>query len=329
MISRRHVLIAGMVTTVVPITPLGRQSAVAQDYPRRTIQIIVPANAGGPSDVGARILASIVEKDLGQSVVVANKAGAGSQIGLTEFARSRPDGYTLGLIPLPGVNTIVLDPERKAAFGVESIIPVINQVFDAGVIWVKADGPYKTLDDLVATARQNPGKLSACTTGILSDDHLAILMLQEAAKVDFRIVHFDGAAQQLTAILGGHVDVAFDNVGSVRKRAQAGEVRVLAVMNPERVRLMPDVPSSTELGYPTVVSSSTRGIGVPKGTPPAVIKVIETSFRRAMSSPDHIQRMEDAGLEVRIMTGAEYASYYADQHIKAKKYTEWALKMRQ
>ncbi|MGE0223200.1 MAG: Bug family tripartite tricarboxylate transporter substrate binding protein [Acetobacteraceae bacterium] len=324
MISRRTLIGTGLAATLPAAGP-----ALAQNYPRRPIQVIVSANAGGPTDVGARILASIMEKDIGQSVVVVNKPGAGAQLGLTELARSRPDGYTIGIVHMPGTNTIILDPDRKAAFNTDSFIMIINQVLDAGVIWVKADSPYKTLGDLVAAAKQAPGKLSACTTGILSDDHLAILMLQEAADINFRIVHFDGAAQQFTAILGGHVDAAFDNVGSVRKRAQAGEVRVLAVMDKQRSKLMPDYPTTAEQGFPTVVSSSTRGYAAPKGTPPEIVKYLETHLKKAMETPEHMRRMEEVGLEVRIMTGEEYAKYFADQHATAAKYTEWAKKLQQ
>ena len=103
----------------------------------------------------------------------------------------------------------------------------MNQVLDPGLIWVKGDSPYKTLADLIDAAKKNPGKISACTTGILSDDHLAILMVQEATEAEFRIVHFDGGAQQITGVLGGHVDVAFDNVGGVFKRVQSGECAAL------------------------------------------------------------------------------------------------------
>lgn len=303
--------------------------ALAQDYPRRGLQMIVAAAAGGPTDVGARILASILEKDIGQSVVIVNKPGAGAQLGLTEFARSRPDGYTLGFVHLPGTNTIILDPERKAIFNTESFALLVNQVFDTGAIWVKADSPFKSLADLVAAAKKDPGKISACTTGILSDDHLAIMMLEEAADIRFRIVHFDSAAQQFTAILGGHVDVAFDNVGSVRKRAMAGEVRVLAVTDTQRSKLMPDTPCTGELGYPSVVSSSTRGLAVPKGTPKPVQEYLVNALKKAMENPEHLKKMEDVGLEVRIMTGDEYQKYFNDVHAKAIKYTEWAKKMQQ
>lgn len=319
MISRRTLL--GTATAAAAPLP-----ALAQDYPRRGLQIIVPANAGGPSDIGARILASLLEKEVGQSVVVVNKPGAGAQLGLTEFVRSRPDGYTLGIVHLPGTNTIILDPERKTIFGPDGFILLVNQVLDPGVIWVKADSPFKTLADLVAAAKKEPGKLSACTTGILSDDHLAVLMLEEASGARFRVVHFDGAAQQFTAILGGHVDVAFDNVGSVRKRAMAGEVRVLAVMDNERSKLMPDSPTTKELGFPTVVSSSTRGVAVPKGTPPAVQAYLVNALKKAMSTPEHATKMADVGLEVRMMSGAEYQTYFDNVHSLAKKYTEAARK---
>ena len=302
--------------------------ALAQNYPRRNIQLIVAFPAGGSTDVGARILAAAAEKALGQTITVVNKAGAGGQIGFTEFARARPDGYTLGFLNLPGVNTIVLDPERKAAFTMDSFIPVVNQVLDPGLIWVKADSPYKTLADLIEGARKQPGKLSACTTGILSDDHLAILMMQEAAKVEFRIVHFDGGAQQLAGVMGGHVDVAFDNVGGVAKRIQSGELRGLAVTDNERSKFVPDVPTTKELGFGTVISSSTRGVGAPKGTPPEVLKVIEAAFVKAVEDPEQVKKMNDVGLALKPMVGAEYAKYYADLHKQAAKYTECALKMR-
>ena len=322
MICRRVLIGTGLAAGAVGLTG----AAHAQDFPRRTIQLIVPTPPGGPTDVGARIVASIVEKDIGQPVVIVNKPGAGSQLGLTELTRARPDGYTIGFVTMPGISTISLDPERKASFTIESFALIINQVFDAGVIWVRADSPFKSLADLVEAARKAPSKLTACTTGPLSDDHLAIMMLEETANIRFRIVHFDGAAQQFTAILGGHVDVAFDNVGSVRKRAMSGEVRVLAVADKARTKLMPDVPTTTELGYPTVISSSTRGIAAPKGTPPAIVSYLAEAFRKAMETPDHIRKMEDVGLEVRIMTGDDYTKYLDVQHVMAIKYIEWAKK---
>jgi tripartite-type tricarboxylate transporter receptor subunit TctC len=299
--------------------------AGAAEFPSRPVQLMVAYPAGGGTDVAARIVAAIAEKHLGQTIVVVNRGGAGGQVGWTDMARARPDGYYMGFINLPALNTVILDPERKAAFKADAFVPVINQVLDPGIIWLKADSPYKTLKDLVAAARKNPNKISAGTTGILSDDHLAILMLEEAAPgALFRIVHLEGGAPQVTAILGGHLDVAFDNVGAVVRRIKTGEIRALAVLDTQRSRFLPDVPTTVELGFKTVISSSTRGIAVPKGTPPAVIKKLEEVFKKAMDDPEHVKKMDEAGLGLKVMVGEEYAKYYRDLHAQAAKYTEWA-----
>ena len=300
-------------------------SSWAQQFPTRPVQLMVAYPAGGSTDVAARIVAAMAEKHLGQQILILNKGGAGGQVGWTEMTRQKPDGYYIGFINLPALNTVILDPERKASFGADAFIPVINQVLDPGVIWVKADSPYKSLKDLLEAAKRTPRKLSAATTGILSDDHLAILMVEEAYPgAAFRLVHLEGGAAQMTAILGGHIDVAFDNVGSVVRRVRSGEVRALAVMDSQRSKFLPDVPTTPELGYPSVISNSTRGIAAVKGTPPDVVKKLQEVFRKAMEDPEHVKKMEDAGLSMRIMVGEEYARYYRDLHIKAAKYTEWA-----
>ena len=299
--------------------------AAAQQFPERPIQLMVAFPAGGSTDVGARVVASIAEKILGKPMVVINRGGAGGQVGWTEMARQKPDGYYLGYINLPATNTVILDPERKANFGADAFVPIINQVLDPGIVWVRADSPYKTLKDLVDAAKKSPNTIRTATTGILSDDHLAILMLEEAAPgAIFRIVHLAGGADQLKEILGGNVDVAFDNVGSIAPRVRSGELRALAVMDHQRSKFLPDVPTMKEVGYPSVISSSTRGIAAPRGVPPAVLKTLEAALRKAMEDPEHIQKLESAGLAIKIMVGEEYAKYYRETHEQAKKYTEWA-----
>jgi tripartite-type tricarboxylate transporter receptor subunit TctC len=294
-------------------------------YPEKPIQLMVAFPPGGSTDIGARVLAGIAEKMLGQPIFVVNKGGAGGQIGWTELARARPDGYYIGFINLPATNTAILDPDRKAIFTVESFQPIINQVLDPGIVWVSASSPYKTLDDLLAAARKAPNTIRTATTGILSDDHLAILMMEESAPgAVFRIVHLAGGADQMKGILAGDIDVAFDNVGSIVPRVKSGEVRALVVMDRERSKFLPDVPTTKELGHPTVVSSSTRGVAAPKGTPEAVVKKLAETFRKAMQDPEHIEKLEAAGLAIKPMEGVEYAQYYAETHETAKKYTEWA-----
>ena len=282
---------------------------------------------GGSTDIGARIVASIAEKAIGQPVVVVNKGGAGGQVGWTDMSRQKPDGYYIGFINLPGFNTVIADPERQAIFDTKSFTPIINQVLDPGVIWVRAESPFKTLKDVVDAAKAKPGEVKASTTGILSDDHLAILMMEEAAPgATFRLVHLEGGAAQMKETLGGNVDVSFDNVGSIVKQVKGGQVRALAVTDPERSKFLPDVPTTKELGFPTVISNSTRGIAGPKGMDPKVVAKLQEVLGKAMADPEHIKKLEEVGLGIKVMAGAEYDKYYAEAHEKAKKYTEWAKK---
>jgi tripartite-type tricarboxylate transporter receptor subunit TctC len=296
-----------------------------QDFPTKPIQLMVAFPAGGSTDIAARIVASIAEKPLGQPIVIVNRGGAGGQIGWTELVRQKPDGYYLGFINLPATNTVILDPERKAIFTEKDFTPIINQVLDPGVIWVKADSPFKTVQDLLEAAKKSPGTLRAATTGILSDDHLAILMAEEAAPgARFRLVHLEGGAAQFKEIMAGNIDVAFDNVGSIVKRVQSGEVRALAVMDDVRSKFLADVPTMKELGFPTVISNSTRGVAGPKGMPAPLVAKLQDVLKKAMEDPDHVKKLEDQGLAIKIMVGDEYDKYFAETHQKAKKYTEWA-----
>ena len=299
--------------------------AGAQAFPNRPVQLMVAYPAGGTTDIAARIVAAIAEKSLGQPIVVVNKGGAGGQVGWTELVRQKPDGYYIGFINLPATNTVILDPERKAIFTEKDFTPIINQVLDPGIIWVRADSPFKTLQDLFDGAKKSPNTIRAATTGILSDDHLAILMAEEAAPgAIFRIVHLEGGAAQLKEIMAGNIDVAFDNVGGVVRRIASGEVRALAVMDTERSKFLPDVATTKELGYPTILSNSTRGIAGPKGMPEPVLGKLREILKKAMDDPEHVNKLETQGLGLKIMVGDEYAKYFADTHERAKKYTEWA-----
>jgi tripartite-type tricarboxylate transporter receptor subunit TctC len=296
-----------------------------QDFPTKPVQLMVAYPAGGSTDIGARIVAAIAEKSLGQPIVVVNKGGAGGQVGWTEFVRQRPDGYYIGFINLPATNTVILDPDRKAIFTEKDFTPIINQVLDPGVIWVRADSSYTTVHDLIDAAKKSPNTIRAATTGILSDDHLAILMTEEAAPgAIFRLVHLEGGAAQFKEIMAGNIDVAFDNVGSIMTRVKSGEVRALAVMDDVRSKFLSDVATMKELGYPTVMSNSTRGIAGPKGMPEPIVRKLRDVLKKAMEDPEHISKLENQGLAIKILVGEEYAKYFADTHAKAKKYTEWA-----
>ncbi len=314
-------------TGLLGVLAMGAMPAAAQDYPSKPIQLMVAYPPGGSTDIGARIVASIAEKAIGQPIVVVNKGGAGGQVGWTELSRQKPDGYYIGFVNLPGLNTVITDAERQAIFDIKSFTPIINQVLDPGVIWVRAESPFKSLKDVIDAAKAAPGTVKAATTGILSDDHLAILMLEEAAPgVTFRLVHLEGGAAQMKETLGGNVDVSFDNVGSIVKQVKGGQVRALAVTDPARSKFLPDVPTMKELGFPTVLSNSTRGIVGPKGMDSKLVAKLQGVMEKAMADPEHTKKLEEVGLAVKVMVGAEYQAYYDDLHEKAKKYTEWAKK---
>jgi len=291
-------------------------------YPTKPITLQVAYPAGGSTDVGARIVASIAEKMIGQPIVVVNKAGAGGQVGWTELARQKPDGYYLGYINLPHILTTVLDPERKAIFKAEDIVPIISQALDPTTISVRPDSPWKTLKDLINDAKKKPGQITAGIVGYLQDDEIGYFQFAEAAGLELRRVYFDGAAPAITALLGGHVDVLFCTVADNYTQWKAGRIRMLTIMDKERTKFYPDLPTTAELGFPTVLSASTRGIAGPKGIPEPIMKYLQEVFKKAMEAKEHIDKLEAAGQPVKIMVGEEFVKYYWDSYKVAKKWVE-------
>jgi tripartite-type tricarboxylate transporter receptor subunit TctC len=301
-------------------------SPYAADYPARPITLQIPYPAGGSTDVGGRIVAAIAEKQIGQPIVVLNKAGAGGQVGWTELARQKPDGYYLGYINLPHLLTTVLDPERKALFKAEDIVPIISQALDPTTISVRPDSPWKTLKDLIEEAKKRPGQIAAGIVGYLQDDEIGYLQFAEAAGVQMRMVYFDGAAPAITALLGKHVDVLFCTVGDNFTQWKAGRIRMLTIMDKERTKFYPDLPTTAELGFPTVLSAATRGIAAPKGVPVPIMKKLQDVFHKAMMTKEHIDMLENAGQPVKIMLGEEFGKYYRENLEVAKKWVDYVRK---
>jgi len=298
----------------------------AQDYPTKPITIQIPYPAGGSSDVGARIVASIAEKQIGQPIVVVNKPGAGGQVGWTELARQKPDGYYLGGINLPHLLSAALDPERKAVYKAEDIVPIISQALDPTTISVRPDSPWKNLKDLIDEAKKKPGQIAAGIVGYLQDDEIGYLQFAEAAGIKLRMVYFDGAAPAITALLGKHVDVLFCTVADNYSQWKSGRIRMLVIMDKERTKFYPDLPTTAELGFPTVLSASTRGIAGPKGIPGPIVKKIEQIFQKAMMTKDHMDKLEGAGMPVKIMLADEFGKYYWESYKVAKKWVEYVRK---
>lgn len=296
------------------------------DYPTKPITLQVPYPAGGSTDVGARIVAAIAEKEFGQPIVVVNKPGAGGQVGWTELARQKSDGYYLGYINLPHILTTVLDPERKAVFKAEDILPIISQALDPTTISVRPDSPWGNLKDLIDDAKKKPGQIAAGIVGYLQDDEIGYFQFAEAARVELRRVYFDGAAPAITALLGKHVDVLFCTVADNYTQWKAGRIRMLTIMDKERTKFYPDLPTTAELGFPMVISASTRGVAGPKGIPEPILKKIQEVFKKAMMTKEHMDKLEAAGQPVKIMVGEEFIKYYWESYKVAKKWVDYVRK---
>ncbi len=318
--NRIWLRVAGLFCLVFGFMAIQNLSAAdkPKDYPNKPITLQVGFSPGGSSDIGCRVLGEALKKVIGQPVVVDNKPGAGSQIMLTDFKNNaKPDGYTMALINIPQIQTIVFDPTRKPAFSMKDFQPIANHVQDPGAILVRKESPFKTFEDFVAAAKAKPGQLKVSTTGIGSDDHLAVLDFERKAGIKVNIIHMRGTPEALTAALGGHIDLDFDNVGGFLPTVVSGEGRVLAVMMEKRYPDLPDAPTCREKGI-DLVSSSTRGFVFPAGTPKGIVEFMEQSIKKAMDDPDHIKRMKDAGLTLRFMGIGEYTQFIEAQNNRAK-----------
>lgn len=319
------VALAALVNVMVMLgltLPGGAQGATFPEK-GRPITLIVAYPPGGGTDVTARLLAPMLENELGTPVQVLNKPGAGGQVGYTEISRSRPDGYTIGYLILPTVITTYLDPTRQAVFSRKSFELLALQDNDPGIIAVKDNSPYKTLKDLIDAAKANPGKIRTTTSGILSDDHIAAMTTEQVAGVKFAIVHFDGSAPGRNAVLGGHVEVFYGNVSEMQAQVSAGEIRLLAVMDPRRSKFYPDVKTAEEQGY-KIYSGVHRGIGMPAGAPKEVRDVLSEALKKVINSDEFGKRMEKLTYAPLYMDPQKYASFWTEYEVQAKKWVEWA-----
>lgn len=291
---------------------VGGTPVSAAGFPQKgkAVQMIVSWAAGGSSDAGARILASGMEKELGTSVLVVNKPGAGGQIGYTALTQAKPDGYTIGTTNFPSAVVSYLDPVRKATYSRKNFDLLALHVIDPGVFAVRAASPFKTLKEVIDAAKANPKKVTISTTGVQSDEHFAILQLQKMTGAQFAMVHFSqGSAPAITAVLGGKIDVFCGNVGDLLAQFKSGEVRILGIMDDEETPFYPGVKTFEAQGY-KLVSSSSRGFSAPGGTPKEIVDALSGAIQKTVNTEDHKKRMKDMGLTLRYMDPARYSQYW-------------------
>jgi tripartite-type tricarboxylate transporter receptor subunit TctC len=273
--------------------------------------MLVGFAAGSSTDISARLLAPDLERELGVPVQIVNRPGAGTQIAMTELVRANPDGYTLGYNPLINISTAYLDPSRGAIFTMDDFHPLGMHIVDPNGIAVAVDSPYRDMTDFVEAARANPGQIRLADFGIGGGGHLASLALERVTGADFTLVHFDGGAPAITALLGGHVDAYSGSVGAMIPFVRNNQLRVLGILDDEESQFLPDVRTLPDQGIDLTITSG-RPLLMPAGGSPEVIEVLTEAIERVVTSEEHGRAIIETGQEVRYMDPEATMAYWRD-----------------
>jgi tripartite-type tricarboxylate transporter receptor subunit TctC len=300
-VSRRLALTACAAVIAATLSPAFAQS----DFPNRPITLMVPLQVATASDLVARVLAQNFGERTGKTMIVENVVGGGGGIGAQRVARARPDGYTLGAFN-NGVHTILPATGMKLGFEpFDDFVPVTLLARFPSVLIVNTALPVNTLQDLIALAKKEPGKLSYASVGVGSPQHLAMEQLKADAGIDLLHIPYRGGAQATQAISTGEVNAFWIATSVALPFLQAKTVRALAVGERTRTKALPDVPTVDEAGVKGYEYSPTLALFAPKGTPPEVVAYLAREFTTSLSDPEVIKRLEAAGLEPQASSGAE------------------------
>jgi tripartite-type tricarboxylate transporter receptor subunit TctC len=298
-----------MKTLLILFLGLIASPATAQEYPNKPVRVVVPYVAGGNADIWARTLAQKLTENLKQAFVVENKPGANGGIGAEFVAKSAPDGYTLLAV---ASGPIVVNPVLYAKVPydpVRDFAPVAQCALYQYVLVTRMDAPYKTIADLVAAARANPGGLAYGSTGIGGGNHLAAELLGLATGTRFNHIPYKGSAPALADLLGGQLTFMFDTVITSVPQIRAGKLRAFAVSSAKRASSLAEVPTMQEAGFAGFDLSQWQGVLAPAGTPRAVVQRLNSEIARAMHAPEVHERIAvQGGNEIVTGTPEEFAA---------------------
>jgi len=288
---------------------LAASSALAQEYPNKPVRVVVPYVAGGNADIWARTLAQKLTEALKQGFVVENKPGANGGIGTDFVAKSAPDGYTLLAVASgPMVVNPVLYPQVPYD-PLRDLAPVAQCALYQYVLVTRADAPYRTIGELVAAARANPGALAYGSTGIGGGNHLAAELFGLASGTRFNHIPYKGSAPALADLLGGQLAFMFDTVITSVPHVRSGKLRAFAVSSAKRASSLPEVPTLQEAGFAGFDMSQWQGVLAPAGTPRAVVQRLNAQIVKAMHAPEVHERIAvQGGNDIVTGTPEEFAA---------------------
>jgi len=286
----------------------------ADDYPNKPVKLILPAAAGGPTDVPARIASQILQPKLGQPVVIENRPGAGGALGARVVAAAAPDGYTL-LVANTSVLAVIPAVSASAGYDpVKNFVPVARMTESFQILVVNADSPWQTLREFVDTCKTNPGKLNYAHTGAGGLPHLVgeLFMLRSGCKMTG--VPYRSGGESVTAVLSKAVDTTIEGIAITRSLILDGKLRALGGQNKTRTPLLPDMPTMAEAGVTGAEANTFYGIVAPAGTPPDIVKRINAVMNDGLATEDMQKLVAGTGSESKPNTPEEFASYISAQN---------------
>lgn len=285
-------------------------TAHAQPYPARTIRLIVPYPPGGPADVMGRLIAQCLTANLGQQVIVDNRAGGGSTIGGREVARAEPDGYTL---LVGSAATLAIGPTLYSNIGYDpatSFAPVASFSSVPYVMLAGSKNQAKTVKEVIADAKAHPGSLNVGVPNG-APPHMIAAWFRHITATDIVIVPYKGAATVITDLIGGQIDLAFETTSVTLAHVRDGSIRPLGVATAKRLPDLPDVPTMIESGVPDFVAASWIGVMAPAGTPAGIVTKLNAAIEAGLKSPDMQARFKALAAEARPGTPADFAAFIA------------------
>lgn len=316
--KRRRLLLGAASGMAGAMLPVGAALAQGQSYPNRPITFICPWPAGGTADITMRALTKIMAQHLGQPVVFQNSAGAAGMIGARAIAVAKPDGYTIGQIPLSvtrfaQLGTVTFDPLKDFTY----LARTSGQTF--GIV-VRSESPYKTLADLLAAAKASPGTLTYATAGVAGATHVGMEEFLLAANAKMNHIPYKGGAPALADLLGGQVDALADS-SSWAQYVESGKLRLLATWGEKRPPRFANTPTLKDAGYDVVVDAP-NGIGAPAGLEPQVAERLRDALRKAVQSAEFKQACDRIDAPVMYQDSDEYRKYMLSQYVREKRLIE-------